>query len=92
MTRAARRHDRCRTAEVFDEAEYERDRDIHYATPAPEMAESPWRVPALATTRELATYLGIDLDSLDILADRRGISRAAKGARLQALFQAITWK
>jgi hypothetical protein len=42
------------------------------------MAESPWRVPPLATTRELATWIGIDRDVLEVLADRRGISRSSK--------------
>jgi RNA-directed DNA polymerase len=50
---------------------------VHFATPPPEMAESPWNVPALATTRELATWIGFDLDTLDVLADRHGISRAS---------------
>src|SRR5262249_52680794 len=54
---------------------------IRHATPAPEMAESPWRVPALATTRELAMWIGIDLDALEVLADRRGISRSSRDQR-----------
>lgn len=54
---------------------------VHYATPSPEMAESPWRVPPLATTRELATWIGIELDALEVLADRRGISRSARDPR-----------
>lgn len=62
----------------FGDAVGDEQRVIHYATPAPEMAESPWRVPALATTRELATWIGIDIDSLEVLADRRGISRSSK--------------
>jgi hypothetical protein len=48
-----------------------RARVVRYATPAPEMRESPWHVPALATPRELATWIGVDLDVLDRLADRR---------------------
>jgi retron-type reverse transcriptase len=54
---------------------------VHYATPSPEMAESPWRVPPLATTRELATWIGIALDDLAVLADRRGISRSSQDPR-----------
>jgi hypothetical protein len=54
---------------------------IHYATPSPEMAESPWRVPPLATTRELATWIGIARDDLEVLADRRGISRSSQDQR-----------
>jgi hypothetical protein len=54
---------------------------LHYATPRPEMVESPWRVPALATTRELATWIGIALDDLEVLADRRGISRSSRDPR-----------
>jgi hypothetical protein len=54
---------------------------VHYATPSPEMAESPWRVPPLATTRELATWIGIALDDLEVLADRRGISRSSRDPR-----------
>jgi hypothetical protein len=54
---------------------------VHYATPSPEMRESPWRVPPLATTRELATWIGIALDDLVVLADRRGISRSSQDPR-----------
>lgn len=67
--------------DAFVEAIADRPRVIHYATPAPEMAESPWRVPALATTRELATWIGIDIDSLGVLADRRGVSRSSRHPR-----------
>jgi RNA-directed DNA polymerase len=45
---------------------------------APEMRESPWSVPALATTGELARWLGVDLLQLVTLADRRQIARNAK--------------
>lgn len=54
---------------------------IHYATPSPEMADSPWPVPSLATTRELATWIGIPRDDLEVLADRRGISRSSPSLR-----------
>ena len=54
---------------------------IRYATPSPEMAESPWHVPPLATTRELATWIGIALGDLEVLADRRGISRSSQDPR-----------
>jgi RNA-directed DNA polymerase len=69
------------THDAFGDAVADRRHVIHYATPAPEMSESPWRVPALATTRELATWIGIDIDSLEVLADRRGISRSSKHQR-----------
>ncbi len=67
--------------DAFRDAVGDRRQVIHYATPAPEMAESPWRVPPLATTRELATWIGIDLDALEVLADRHGISRSSKDQR-----------
>ena len=47
----------------------------------PEMAESPWSVPPLATRGELARWLGIDDERLAILADRRGLSREARDPR-----------
>jgi hypothetical protein len=50
---------------------------VRFAVSPPEMAESRWNVPALATTRELATWIGFDLDTLVVLADRRGISRTS---------------
>src|SRR5260221_4234941 len=55
----------CSTQPAFRAARRERARVLHYATPAPEMAESPWPVPPLATTRELATWIGIDLPALE---------------------------
>ena len=67
--------------DAFREARKDRLRVVHYATPAPEMAESPWRVPPLATTRELATWIGFDLDALEVLADRRGFSRGSADQR-----------
>jgi hypothetical protein len=66
------------THDAFGDAVADRRPVVHYATPAPEMAESPWHVPPLATTRELATWIGIDRDVLEVLADRRGISRSSK--------------
>lgn len=69
------------TRPALREAAGERTHVVRYATPAPGMRESPWPVPALATTRELATWLGIELDVLDVLADQRGISRAAAEQR-----------
>jgi RNA-directed DNA polymerase len=62
---------------------------VHYATPQPEMAESPWRVPPLATTRELAIWIGIPVDELEVLADRRGISRSSADPR--ARHYRYTW-
>ena len=55
----------------------------------PEMAESPWPVPALATVKELAVWLGVDVDALVALADRRGISRTARDPR--ARHYRYTW-
>jgi retron-type reverse transcriptase len=48
-----------------------------WATPAPEMlaSASRWDVPPLATTHDLATWLGLAHDELVVLADLRGISR-----------------
>ena len=66
---------------AFGSAMQERRPVVRYATPAPEMADSPWRVPALATPRELAMWIGIDLDALEVLADRRGISRSSRDQR-----------
>jgi RNA-directed DNA polymerase len=65
----------------FRDAVSDRIQVVRYATPAPEMRESPWRVPALATTRELAMWIGIERDALDVLADRRGISRSSRDSR-----------
>lgn len=67
--------------DAFGDAVADRRPVVHYATPPPEMAESRWRVPPLATTRELATWIGFDLDTLAVLADRRGISRSSKDQR-----------
>jgi RNA-directed DNA polymerase len=69
------------THDAFSTAVAERRSVVRYATPAPEMAESPWRVPPLATTRELATWIGVDLEALEVLADRRGISRSSMDPR-----------
>lgn len=67
--------------ELFHDARKDQLPIVHYSTPSPEMTESPWRVPALATTRELATWIGFGLDALEVLADRRGISRASTDQR-----------
>jgi RNA-directed DNA polymerase len=48
-----------------------------------EMADSPWRVPALATPSELARWLGIDVARLDHLADRRGLARRSSEERMR---------
>lgn len=57
---------------------------IHrWALPAPGMAETRWPVPALATTKELATWLGLDVAALIALADRAGISRHARDPRMR---------
>ncbi|MGH2899865.1 MAG: hypothetical protein ACRDMZ_14420, partial [Solirubrobacteraceae bacterium] len=69
------------THDAFRKAVAERRQVVRYATPAPEMADSPWRVPALATTRELAMWLGIAIEPLEVLADRRGISRSSADPR-----------
>jgi hypothetical protein len=47
------------------------------------MAESRWQVPALATSRELASWLGVNVHRLDVLADRRGLSRSARDHRMR---------
>jgi RNA-directed DNA polymerase len=52
-----------------------------YSTRVPEMRESRWRVPALATHKELASWLGLEIDALTVLADQRGISRASPDPR-----------
>ncbi len=52
-----------------------------YETRIPEMHESPWRVPALATSKELASWMGLEVPELVALADERGISRAAADER-----------
>ena len=49
-----------------------RFRVLRVPLPAPEMRESPWDVPALATTRELAMWLGISIDALDAWARHLG--------------------
>jgi RNA-directed DNA polymerase len=69
------------THNAFREAIAARPQVVRYATPAPEMADSPWRVPSLATTRELAMWIGVDVARLDVLADRRGISRSSTDPR-----------
>jgi hypothetical protein len=74
---------------AFRDAVHERRQVVHYATPRPEMAESPWRVPPLATTRELAIWIGIPLDELEVLTDRRGISRTSHDPR--ARHYRYTW-
>ncbi|HEX5061003.1 MAG TPA: reverse transcriptase family protein [Kofleriaceae bacterium] len=58
-----------------------RERPLVRGAPPPEMAESPWRVPALATSKELAVWLGLSVDQLTSLADLRGISSTASDAR-----------
>jgi len=74
---------------AFRDAVQERRQIVHYATPQPEMAESPWRVPPLATTRELASWIGIAPGDLEVLADRRGISRSSQDPR--ARHYRYTW-
>ncbi len=49
----------------------------------PAMADSPWHVPALATQKELARWLGLDVGQLEVLADRRGLSRSARDPRMR---------
>jgi hypothetical protein len=57
--------------ESFTDATRQRLHVVHFATPAPEMTESPWHVPALATAGELAMWLGIDRPTLAALTDLR---------------------
>ncbi len=49
-----------------------RFRVLRFPLPAPEMRESPWDVPAFATTRELAMWLGVSIDALDAWARQVG--------------------
>lgn len=65
---------------AFHAAVYERPLVRRWSAP-PEMRESSWRVPALATPKELAVWLGIAVDTLTALADVRGISRTARDPR-----------
>jgi len=55
----------------------------------PEMRESRWRVPALPTHGELARWFGLSHERLDILADRRNLSRDARDPR--ARHYRYTW-
>lgn len=55
----------------------------------PEMRDSPWDVPALPTHGELARWLGISHARLEILADRRNLSRTAVDPR--ARHYRYTW-
>ena len=66
---------------AFRDATRERLQVVHYPMPAPAMAESPWSVPPIATSRDLAAWLGIELDAMEVLADRLGISRTSKDPR-----------
>jgi RNA-directed DNA polymerase len=54
---------------------------VRYPTPTPEMREGRWPVPALATHRELASWLGIDGTALTVLADVRSIARTSREQR-----------
>lgn len=58
-------------------------RVFRLALPAPEMRESPWGVPALATPHELAMWLGVDDNALTRLADRGGIMGHYRSAWLR---------
>lgn len=83
LARAARQGFTDRPADLEELAAFVRSRQafhnvvrtrlpvVHYATPSPEMTESPWRVPALATTGELAMWLGIDRAALATFTDPR---------------------
>lgn len=50
--------------------------------PALAMTESPWPVPALASPKELATWLGVDVHRLEVLADSHGLAREARDPRM----------
>ncbi|MEP6863152.1 MAG: reverse transcriptase family protein [Deltaproteobacteria bacterium] len=56
---------------------------------APEMRDSPWHVPALPTHGELARWLGMSHERLDILADRHNLSRDSRDPR--ARHYRYTW-
>ena len=57
--------------------------------PPLEMAESPWPVPALASPKELAVWLGVDVPRLEAFADERGIARESQNER--ARHYRYTW-
>ncbi|NVB82868.1 MAG: RNA-directed DNA polymerase [Kofleriaceae bacterium] len=51
--------------------------------PPLEMADSPWDVPPLGSRKELATWLGLDVQRLEALADERGRVREAREQRMR---------
>lgn len=60
-----------------------RPRIVRWWIDEPAMGPSPWDVPALPTTAELARYFDLDVQGLDWLADRRGLGRFAADSRLR---------
>ncbi|MFZ5442275.1 MAG: reverse transcriptase family protein [Myxococcota bacterium] len=65
-----------------------RQRQLPHATPRflpfePTMGPRRWDVPALATLRELADWLGVSDEELDWFADRRGLNGLTQASQLQ---------
>ena len=54
-----------------------------WATSPPTMGPSPFNVPPLCTLTELAAWLELDVKGLEILADRRGLSRRAANQKMR---------
>jgi hypothetical protein len=54
-----------------------------WRAPSLVMRESPFGVPVLATTGDLADWLGVTAGELEWLADERGLERCARDIRLQ---------
>ncbi len=49
----------------------------------PAMRSTRWAVPEIPTMGALAAFLGVDVNALDALADRRGLSRYAPNERMR---------
>jgi hypothetical protein len=71
------------TRRAFVDAIRERPLVRRWATPAPAMIAPRWDVPLIHTSGELASWLGADVGALDVLADRRGLSRSAADQRMR---------
>jgi len=54
-----------------------------FSTVPPRMGPRRWPVPELATAKDLADFLGIELGLMERLADRRGLGRLASDERLR---------
>ena len=71
------------TRRAFGAAARERLVVRHWATPTPAMRPSRWELPVIDTTAELAAWLRVDAAALQVLADRRGLSRTAGDPRMR---------